>query len=194
MASGSYRNCLYASTTPGAAKATFTTEAQLNIGTDMKPQAVIPANFWGPSPSDAVGRGFHILARGIVSTTGTPTFTWTVRGGAAGNITTAPILLGGTAITTLTGLANSIWELEGDIVLETVGSGAGSTIRGLGRVSSPGFSAAGTGGLFGGAASPGTVATFDMTASNFINVNAACGTSSASNSVQLLSLIVEAFN
>lgn len=194
MASGSYRNCLYASTTPGAAKATFTTEAQLNIGTDMKPQAKITPDFWGPSPSDAIGRGFHIDALGIFSSTATPTFTWNVRGGAAGNITTAPLLLGGTALTTLTTQTNKLWHLEGYVVLEAIGSGALSTIRGMGRVSSSGLSAAATGDMFGGGATPGTITVFDTTITNFINVNVAASASSASNSVQLLQLVVEAIN
>lgn len=195
MASGSYRNCLYASIQAGTAKATFTTELQLNAAADaMKSQAKITPDFWGPSPSDAVGRGLHINAKGILSTTGTPTFTFVVRGGAAGNITTAPVLLGGSAITTLTTVTNKLWELDGDITLEALGSGALSTIRGLGRVSSSAFSAAGTGDLFGGSASPGTITVFDTTTTNYINVNVACGTSSASNSIQLLSLLVEALN
>lgn len=194
MASGSYRNCLYSSILPGASNNTFTTERQLNVGSDMKPQAKITPDFWGPSPADATGRGVHIVARGIISTTATPTFTWTVRGGAAGNITTAPILLGGSAITTLTGISSQVWELEGDVVLEALGHTALSTIRGLGRISSAGFSAAGTGNLFGGGATPGTITVFDTTITNFINVNVACSASSASNVCQLLQLIVEALN
>jgi hypothetical protein len=198
MASGSYRNCLYASTVAGTSKNTFTTELCLNAGSDaMKSQAKITPDFWGPSPSDAIGRGFHIIARGIISTTGTPTFTWTVRGlgtTSTPNITTAPVLLGGTAITTLSAVSSAIWEIEGDVVLEALGTGPLSTIRGLGRVSSAGFSAAGTGNMFGGGATPGTTATFDTTVTNFINVNVACGTSSASNICQLLQLIVEAIN
>lgn len=194
MASGSFSNTLYSSIFTGVAKATFTTEAQLNIGTDMKPQARIPADFWGPGPEDAVGRSVRITATGIMSTTATPTFTWTIRGGAAGNITTAPILLGGTALTTLTTLTNVVWRIEGVITLEALGSGANSTIRGLGLVTSPGLSAAGSGSLFAGAATPGTLATFDTTSANFINVNAACGTSNASNSIQLLQLTLEALN
>lgn len=195
MASGSYRNCLYASQQAGTAKNTFTTELQLNAGTDaMKPQAKITPDFWGPSPADAVGRGIHIVARGILSTfTTAPTYTWTVRGGAVNNISAVPVLLGSAAITTLVSQTNVIWELEGDIILEVLGHTALSSLRGVGRVSSPGISG-GTGGLFANSAQPGLITNFDTTINNFINVNVACGTSNAANSIQLLQLVVEALN
>lgn len=195
MASGSYRNCLYASTTPGAAKATFTAEFQINDVATMKPQAKLTPDFWGPSPADAIGRGIHIYAKGIWSTTGAPNWQLNVRAGAAGNVASAPILLGMPAVkAAISGAANNVWELEGDVVLEAIGSvGANSTIRGMGTVRSSGL-AVPVADLFGGGASPGTSAAFDTSITNFININAICGTSSGSNSIQLLQLVVEALN
>lgn len=195
MASGSYRNCLYASTTPGAAKATFTSEFQINDVASMKPQAKLTPDFWGPAPADAIGRGIHIYAKGIVSSTATPTFQLNVRGGAAGNVASAPILLGMPAgKATISGAANNVWELEGEVVLEAIGAvGGNSTIRGIGTVRSSGL-AVPVADLFGGGASPGTSAVFDTSITNFINVNAICGTSNAANSIQLLQLVVEALN
>lgn len=197
MASGSYRNCLYASTTPGAAKATFTAEAQINVGTNMVPQAKITPDFWGPSPADAVGRGLHIYAKGILSSVTSATWQLIVRGGAAANVASAPCLLGMTGLkSSVTTPVNTVWELEGDVVLEAIGSAGASTIRGLGTVRSSGLLIP-VADLFGGGtspASPGTSTAFDTTATNFINVNAICGTSSGSNSIQLLQLVVEALN
>ena len=44
--------------------------------------------------------------------------------------------------------------------------------------------------LFGNAATPGTVATFDPSIVNYVNVNVTCGTSSVSNAITLLQLLV----
>jgi hypothetical protein len=194
MGYGSYRECLYNSIIPGAALNTFTAEAQLNTASVMKPQAHIPLDFWAPygNPAGAIGRGLHIVARGILSTTGSPTFTITVRGGGPGNITLGPILLGSAVFTAGATVTNQVWELEGDVILEQLGAAAASTIRGLGTLDGGGAAAPAS--VFGGAASPGTVATFDTTIANYINVNAACGTSNVANTIQLLSLIVEAIN
>lgn len=189
---------IYASNGAATAKDTFTTEVTINNSGGMSVQALIPNTFWQPNGSQSgVGRTIRIVARGIVSSTGTPSYTWTVRGGSAGS-TTGPILLGSSAVATATGISGVLWTLEGDVTLESIGApGANSTIRGVGTLTADGYTATTTTRalpLFGGAASPGTVATFDTTVSHYINLNITCSASSGSNTITLLQLLVYGLN
>lgn len=188
---GTNTELLYASTSPGTAKSSFTTEAQINDTAGMGVQAHLPADFWFPNRTQP-GRGIKIVARGLIGSTASPNFTLTVRAGAAGNITSA-ILLGTAALTAANNSAQ-IWELEGDVILTNIGAaGANSTVQGVGVLSSPGL-ANQTSPAFGGAAAPGTVATLDTSITNYINVNAACSASNAANTIQLLQLLVFGLN
>lgn len=184
---------LYASKAAGTAKNTFTTEVQINDTAAMGNQAVLPAKFWNTQHAERVG--IRIVAHGILGTTGGPTFTWTCRLGAAGSITAA-IALGSAAATAATGVSNKGWEFEGDVIMEALGAaGTNSTIRGAGMLTSPaGLATPFAAELWGGGAQPGTVATVDASIDNFINFNAACGTSNASNTITLLQLLVYGLN
>lgn len=181
---------IYMNTTSGTAKASFTSEVQINDVTGMGQQAQLPPPFFTPG---TIGKTLRIVARGILSSTATPTYTFTVRLGAAGS-TTAAIALGSAALTTGSGVTNQIFEFSGDVVLRTNLSGAASTIQGLGTISSPGLASPFGGALFGGAASPGTATTFDTGITNFINFNVTCSASSASNTITLLQLGVWGLN
>lgn len=193
MAFGSLVETLYASTAAGTAKASFTSEAQINDTTGMGAQAKLPADFWTPSPT-SIGRGFKLIARGIASCTGTPTFAHTVRLGTAGS-TSAAIVLGSAALTMQSGVSAKFWELEGDVFLTALGAaGANSTVRGTGKIVSEGIASPFMAPVYGGAASPGTVATVDTSIVNFINYNVTCSANSASNTIQLLELILQAHN
>jgi hypothetical protein len=184
---------LYASTAAGASLSSFTTEAQLNTTATMGVQSHLPPDFWLPNQSQT-GRGIKIVARGILSSTSTPTFTWTIRGGASANITTNPLLAGTGALTAASSVTNQIWELEVDIILTAIGAAGGnSTVRSIGTIRSPGLNPV-IGPVWGAGASPGTVATLDTSITNYLNVNVACGTSNASNAVTLYSLIVFGLN
>lgn len=189
---------LYASTAVGIAKNTFTTETALNDEATMGPQAYLPAGFWLPTKA-SLGRGIRIVARGIVSSTATPTYTFTCRLAATEAATSGPIILGTAALTTASGIANIPWTFEGDFVLEAVGTTTGTaTGRGIGMLSSPGYGVAAPTmsgyAIFGGAASPGTVATVPLKAQNFITFNCACSASSASNTITLQQLLVYGLN
>lgn len=174
---------------------TFTTEAPLNKGATTPVQAHIPPDFWLPTNSQT-GRGIRIVARGIVSSTGTPSYTWTVRLGASG--ITGPIVLGSAALATASGVSNVPWNLEGDVILEVLGAAGGnSTVRGIGTLLTDGYSAATTTRLYqlyGGAASPGTVATVDTSITNYINLDITCTASSASNTITLQQMEVYGLN
>lgn len=195
---GTNTELIYASTSAGTAKASFTTEVAINDTAGMGVQSHLPPDFWLPNKPGAVGRGIRIFARGIVSSTATPTYTFTVRGGAAGAITGA-ILSGSAALTTASGIANAPWWFDsGDIILETIGAaGANSTIRSVGTLLTDAYSAATTTrvfALYGGAASPGTATTFDTSITNYINFNVTCSASSASNTITLQQLTVYGLN
>lgn len=190
---GTNTETIYISTNPGTAKNTFTTEVQINDTTGMGVQAQLPPQFWLPSPN-AYGKAIRIIARGILSSTGTPTYTFTVRLGAAGSVTAA-ICLGSAAISTGSGVTNQIFEFDGEITMMTQGAaGANSTARGIGTVTSGGFAAPYFYSLYGGAASPGTVATVDTSIVNYVNFNVACSASSASNTITLQQLMVQGLN
>lgn len=182
---------IYSSIAAGTAKNTFTTEVAINDTAGMGPVALLPPYFWQPSGS--VSKGIRIIARGILSSTATPTYTFTVRGGAQG-ATTGAIILGSAALTTGSGVSNQIWEFEGEIVLKTPGAaGANSTLLGTGLLSSAG-TANKIDPLYGGGATPGTVATFDISINNYINFNVACSASSASNTITLQHLLLFGLN
>jgi hypothetical protein len=190
---GTNTELLYASTAAGTAKNTFTAETTLNDTAGMGAQVHLPPDFWLSAPN-SVGRGIRIVARGILSSTATPTYTFSVRLGAAGS-TTAAIVLGTAALTTGSGVTNQLWELEGDVILTTLGAaGTNSTVRGIGLLDCGGLASPFSYPAWGGAASPGTVATVDTTITNYININVACSASSASNSIQLLQLLVFGLN
>jgi hypothetical protein len=194
---GTQTELIYTNSLSGTAKNTWTAEAgPLNDEAGMGPQANLPPYFFpAGSGGPAIGKAIRICVRGLVSTTVTPTFTFTVRAGASG--TAGPIIGGNpSAITSTSGAASQVWELEFDLILRALGTTAGTaTVQGLGLVQSPGGLVASAGcNVFGGAATPGTVATFNITTTNFINVNAACSPSSVSNGLTVLQLLVVGLN
>lgn len=191
---GTVTELIYASTAVGATQASFTTEAQLNTAGTMGVQCHLPPDFWLPNQTQA-GRGIRIVARGVLGTFSTaPAYTLTVRGGAAGNVTTGPIIVGTPAITPAVSLSSVYWELQADCILTAIGAAGGnSTVRSVGSFVVGGI-AASAWPAWGGGASPGTVATVDTSVTNYLNVNVACGTSNASNAVTLNQLLVFGLN
>src|SRR5207237_6689468 len=143
----------------------------INDTTGMGERPAIPASFW--APPYGVGKGIKIVARGIVSSTATPTFTFSVRLGTNGSV--AGPLVGGTgALTTISGAASRVWELELDVIMRSIGTaGANSTVQGIGTLRSAGLATV-VADVFGGAATPGTVATVDASIVNYVNISAAC--------------------
>lgn len=190
----SFTELLYANKTSFAAKNTFTTEVAIN-DTAAEAEAMLPP--WYFSPATRLPGALRFQARGIMGTqnVASQTFTMTIRLGAAASIT-AVIVLGSAAISMTQNLTTKLWELEGDVIIRTLGTtGATGTGNGLGLWSAPAimltpFVAE----LFGGAAQPGTFTTFDPSITNFINYNAACGTSNVANTITLLQLLVSGLN
>jgi hypothetical protein len=192
-------NCelIYTNTARFTEKTTWTTEVQINDTAGGGVQAHLPPDFWLPNQG-SVGRGIRICAKGYVSTTATPTFTFTIRAGAAGS-TAAAILLGSQALTAGSGIATIPWYLEGDVFLRTItAAGNTSTVQGEGMIWSNGFTTQGgmnrlaAGGAANGADGVATTLATDIT--NYINFNAACNTSSASNKLRIEQLSVFGLN
>lgn len=195
---GTNTELIYQSLARATEKTTWTTEVQINDTAGMGVQAHLPPDFWLPSAKPSIGQGIHIVASGYVSTTATPTFTFTIRAGAAGS-TTAAILLGSAALTAGSGIANIPWWLEGNIFLTALGAaGANSTIQGEGFIWSNGFTTqGGMNRLAAGAAAAGaagTTAILDTSIVNYINFNAACSASNAANKLRIEQLLVYGVN
>lgn len=198
---GTNTELLYANTAAGTAKNTFTSEAQINDTAGMGAQASIPPWFYGTSPTTA-GKAILVKAFGTIAAlaASTPTYTFSVRLGAAGS-TSACLALGTAAVTMQSG-GSGFFTLEGLIVVQAPAgaAGANTTLRGTGEVRFTNGAAGSVSGgpwivpAFGGAASPGTVATLDTSITNFLNFNVACSASSASNQVQLLQLAIFGLN
>jgi hypothetical protein len=193
---GTVQELIYANTASGTAKNTFTAEATaiLNDVAGMGAQAQLDPYFF--KPVTGVGKAIKIIARGIASTTVTPTYQFLLRMGATG--TGGTLVWEMPAATTLSGIASKGWEVASDIIVRTTGgAGANSTVQGIGLFTgdSTGWNANSLG-LMGWSnnTQPGTIATFDISITNTINLNAVCSASSASNSLQCLQLLVWGMN
>lgn len=190
---GTNTELIYASTAAGTAKASFTSEFTINDTTGMGVQAHLPPDFWLPAPN-SVGKGIKIVAQGILSSTATPTYTFTTRFGTAAS-TSAASVLQSAALTTGSGVSNQAWRFEGDVILTAMGAaGTNSTVRGTGMLWSPGLASPFMYVLYGSGASPGTTATVDTSITNYINFNVTCSASSASNTIQIQQLLVYGLN
>ena len=99
----------------------FTSEDSLLKGTNQLP--VFPALYF----DGALGRGrrFRFQAKGVLSCTGTPTYTFTVRLGATGTAATDTVIGISAAITCASGITNKPWELNLELTCRTPGQGAG---------------------------------------------------------------------
>lgn len=185
---GGVGELIYASPTAGTAKGTFTTEIAINDQAGMGLRAHVPADFWR-SASDGTLRTIWVIGRGILSSTATPTYTFTLRLGVLDSITSV-IALGSGALTTTSGAASAIWEFNGQFNLRTIGTTAATaTGQGQGLLSSFG-TANKIDPIWGGGASPGTFSTLDTTITNYFNFNVACNASSGSNTITLHQLLI----
>lgn len=178
---------LYDSIAAGTQLATFTTEDNL-----MKtlPVCQIPAQFFGPGPKDATGKSIKVKAWGRLGTTGSPTFTWTVRLLTSSTWSAAGIAFSSAALTAGTGVTLAVWELELDIVLRTLSTPGASTLAVIGKVWGPLSLASPFGGTIPTSNTAFTTTSFDTTINNWLFLSAACGTSNASNLIQLESMKV----
>jgi hypothetical protein len=192
---GTSTELIYQSTAVGTAKNTFTSEVLINDTAGMGAQAFLPANFWAPYPGHGVGTTIRIEAEGIVSSTATPSYTFTIRLGASANTTTASVLQSA-ALVTASGITNLPWRLVGVVTLTTLGAaGANSTVRGTGTLHGhAAFASPFEYFIGGGAATPWTNAQIDSSIVNYVNVNSTCTASSGSNSITIQALRIYGLN
>jgi hypothetical protein len=180
---------LFTNTVDGTALATFTAEASLLSGMGGM-QPMLPAGFFY-NIQQGTGKAIRIRAAGVVSSTATPTYTFFVRIGSTQGAITGTSLLQTAAITTQTTITNSFWELEGDVIMRTMGFGSGAaTLQASGSVASAGFASP-----FMFAATPAAsatvwTATVDASQTLYLSFSASCGTSNAANTIQLRQLTV----
>jgi hypothetical protein len=165
----------------------------LNTNATMGPQPVIPAGFFTSRPQ-AIGQAIRIVARGLLTTTtGPPTLGILVRANTAVNSIAGNVWLGTSSTTALTvSQTNVYWELEGIVTVSIMGSGANSTIRGVGRLLSGAMTTPFIAPAWGSQASPGTVTSVDLTVPYYLSVSYV--SSSASNACSLHELEVYGLN
>ena len=173
---------LYSSIATGTQLATFTTED--NLQKTLKEVALFPS-LW--SNMMATGRGLRVKAMGRLGTTGTPTFTWSIRFLTSTTWSAAGVGFSTAAITCGSGVTLAPWFLDIEITLRTLGAaGANSTIAVMGELRG-GTSLAAGGGVYSmpAANTSFTSASFDCSINQYLFLSAACGTSSGSNLIQL---------
>jgi hypothetical protein len=131
------------------------------------------------------GSEYRVTARGIVSTTGTPNLTLGVYyGGVAG------VALATTgAIATGSGLSNVVWTLQCDV--RVVNTGTSGSAYALGTVTGPYVASTVA---IPASSSSGNLVTVNTSTANLLTVGATWGTSSASNTLQVIFFRVERLN
>ncbi len=178
------------------ALASFTSEASLLQG--INKQCTFPAQYFN-RPNLQPGRLTHIEADGILASTGTPTYLFTLRL----NTTQSPTNLGGTqigataAITTSSGVSNKWWKLVADIVTTIPGQGTGNaTLNCIGYVMSPsGFASPFIYPIE--ATTPDTATwtvTMDGNLQTYLMLSCTCSANSSSNTITVKRLSVLAQN
>lgn len=193
--SQTWTDLIFANTTAFNSINTFTSETSLLQSTPSE-QPWFPAGFF--DGYRGVGKTIRIEAMGVLSSTGTPTYQWQLRFGTTTGADTGGASLGVTAAaTTGSGVTNKFWYLLwlGTVTAPGIGSNKAS-ITGAGFVTSP-----------NGLATPFTYPletttpesatwpiTFDASVNNYISLNAVCSSSSGSNAVQCINLLVMGLN
>jgi hypothetical protein len=193
---GTWAECFFANTADYTAIASFTTETSLLSGTNNQP--TIPALFFNQG-GRGFGRAVTLRGKGVLSTTGTPTYLLTIRFGT----TSGPSYISGTAvgvtaaITTASGVTNKWFEFQLDLICTVCGIGTGNTtLAGSGYWKSPGGFAS----PFIYPIEPTTpdtatwTATIDSSATQYVNISVTSSASSASNTLTLKQLLAFGWN
>lgn len=178
---GTSSELLYASITTGTQLNTFTTEASL-MGT--LPYIILPAGFF--YNLSAAGKSLRVKAIGRLGTTATPTFTFTARLLTSTTWSAAGVAMSSAAITCGSGVTLAPWFMDLDITARALVAGAtGLTLAIMGEVRSGTGFAAGGGVYSIPAANTAFTVTVDHSVTQYLFLSAACGTSNASNLIQL---------
>jgi hypothetical protein len=177
--------------------ATTSTSSEITLLSGINEQPTIPAGFF-MNPS-ATRRVLSIIAKGVLTTTGTPTYTFQVRLSTTQGSSTlsGTSVAASAAITTASGVSNKYWELRLDLTCDIPGQGTNhTTLSGSGYV----FSGAGFASPFIYALSPSGgdsatwTATVDGALTQYINVSVTPSAASSSNVLTLKQLLVLGLN
>jgi hypothetical protein len=194
---------IYAMPSPGSALASSTTKTLISANSTTNPAFMLPAltSIW--EPSYMVGRAFRVEARGVFSTTGTPTLQFSCQLDPTQNSSTSALTLAGTGALTAPGtITSGNWEMEFDFNISALGMSGGyyvATIQshGLLSVGAGNNAATGASAVYTvGAAnlSMGGAAALNPATPAFLEMWATWGTASASNSIQCTQLFVFGLN
>lgn len=192
---GTWTERIYQNFSDFTANANTSAETSMLAGSNNQP--VIPALFW--NYTNGFGRTLIIRARGVMSTTSTPTIIFQLRlGTTLGSSYLSGTSIGVTAaITTLSGVTNSQWELYYELTCRTIGQGSGNTtLSGAGWVmSGQGFASP-----FWYPLEPTTpptatwTSTIDNTVTQYLNLSSTWGTASSSNTITCKALSMDGTN
>lgn len=195
--SGTVMDTLYLMPNSGSALASSTTQTVITGNTSTNPPYQLPAinSIWGPSY--AAGRALRLVARGIFGTTGTPTLKLNMTFGTTQG--TAGTTLASTgALTTASGVANGMWEMEFEVFIDSVGgtnNTPASSIWTAGIASfGVGNNAATTTASAYMIGSTSAITTVNPTTAYWLELYATWGTSSASNTITCTQFMVQALN
>ena len=163
------------------------------LASSTTPTSILPgaAKFTLPANYFSIGKVLRVTAQGRVSTTtGPPTLTLDVRFGSV-------IVFNGGAMTTVASVTNKSWELMALLTCRAIGASTSANMLGIGKWTS----SAAVGSTGGNAntcvlpdSAPAVGTGFDSTISSVVDLFATWSASSASNSVQLHSFILESLN
>ncbi len=184
-------DCLYSYHAQSTQLNTFTTEDNLQ---KTYPAVQIPAYQLDTAASRS-SSSLRVKAWGRLGTTGSPTFTWSLRMLTTETWSAGGILLGSTAATTAGATVTlAPWTLEVEIGLKTLSIAGASTLRTMGEVRGPSALASPFSSTIPANNTTMEVATFDSASVQYLFLSVACGTSNALNLIQLEQLKVYADN
>lgn len=180
---GTSAEVLYSSIATGTQLNTFTTEDNLQ---KTLPHVIIPAGFFYAAQG---GTGKSLRVKGLmrIGTTGTPTFTFSVRLLTSTTWSAGGIVWSTAAITAGSGVTLAPVILDFEIICRTMGTGgaANTVLAAIGDVRSGTGFAAGGGVYSIPNANTAFTANIDSTVTQYLYLSAACGTSNLNNLVQL---------
>lgn len=178
---GTQNELLYSSIATGTQLNTFTTEDNLQ---KTLPPVIIPAGFFYNLGSQ--GKSLKIKAMGRLGTTSAPTFTWSIRLLTSTTWSAGGILLGSSAaLTAGTTQTLAPWVLDAEFALRTLSIGGASTGALIGEIRSPLGLASPFAGTIPANNTAFTSTTIDNSTTYYLFLSVACGTSNASNLIQL---------
>lgn len=179
---GTGAEVLYSSVATGTQLNTFTTEDNLQ---KTLPHVIIPAGFFY-APQGGTGKSLRVKGLGRLGTTSAPTFTFSVRLLTSTTWSAGGVVWSSAALTAGTTQTLAPWALDFELICKSMGAGGGANtvLRGIGEVRGPLALASPFAGTI-----PGNNTAFensiDHAVTQYLYLSVACGTSNASNLIQL---------